>query len=45
MGTKGIRDPYIFRKQDGKFGIVATDMLGTIGEIRASIFIIGNPRI
>jgi hypothetical protein len=29
MGTKGIRDPYIFRKQDGKFGIVATDMLGT----------------
>lgn len=29
MGTKGIRDPYIFRKQDGTFGIVATDMLGT----------------
>ncbi|KNY30337.1 dockerin type I domain-containing protein [Pseudobacteroides cellulosolvens] len=29
MGTKGIRDPYIRRKQDGGFVIVATDMLGT----------------
>ncbi len=29
LGTKGIRDPYIYRKQDGEFVIVATDMLGT----------------
>ncbi|HEY9060875.1 MAG TPA: dockerin type I domain-containing protein [Pseudobacteroides sp.] len=29
LGTKGIRDPYIRRKQDGTFVIVATDMLGT----------------
>ncbi|MDC0713714.1 AbfB domain-containing protein [Stigmatella sp. ncwal1] len=29
LGTKGLRDPFIFRKQDGTFVILATDMLGT----------------
>ncbi len=29
LGTKGIRDPFVYRKQDGTFVIVATDMLGT----------------
>ncbi len=29
LGTKGIRDPYIYRKKDGTFVVLATDMLGT----------------
>lgn len=29
LGTKGIRDPFIYRKPDGGFIIAATDMLGT----------------
>lgn len=29
LGTKGLRDPFMFRKQDGTFGVLGTDMLGT----------------
>jgi len=29
LGTKGLRDPYMRRKQDGTFVILATDMNGT----------------
>jgi non-reducing end alpha-L-arabinofuranosidase len=28
-GTKGLRDPYILRKQDGTFEVLATDLAGT----------------
>jgi hypothetical protein len=28
-GTKGLRDPYILRKQDGTFQVLATDLAGT----------------
>ena len=28
-GTKGLRDPYILRKQDGTFAVLATDLAGT----------------
>ncbi len=28
LGQKGLRDPYLFRKQDGTFAVVATDMRG-----------------
>ena len=28
-GTLGLRDPYIFRKQDGTFVVLATDLAGT----------------
>ncbi len=28
LGQKGLRDPYVFRKQDGAFAVVATDMRG-----------------
>ncbi len=28
LGNKGLRDPYIFRKQDGNFVVLATDMTG-----------------
>jgi hypothetical protein len=29
LGTKGLRDPYIVRKQDGTFVVMATDLNGT----------------
>lgn len=29
LGQKGLRDPFIFRKNDGKFVVMATDMKGT----------------
>ncbi len=28
-GTRGLRDPYVFRKQDGTFVVLATDLNGT----------------
>jgi hypothetical protein len=28
-GTMGLRDPFVFRKQDGTFGVIATDLRGT----------------
>jgi hypothetical protein len=28
-GTMGLRDPFVFRKQDGTFGVIATDLKGT----------------
>lgn len=28
-GTTGLRDPFVFRKQDGTFVVIATDLLGT----------------
>ncbi|WP_428965707.1 glycoside hydrolase family 43 protein [Micromonospora fluostatini] len=28
-GTLGLRDPFVFRKQDGTFGVIATDLIGT----------------
>lgn len=31
LGTKGIRDPYIFRAQDGSFYIIGTDMRSQAG--------------
>ena len=29
LGTGGLRDPFVFRKQDGTFVVVATDLKGT----------------
>ncbi len=28
-GTLGLRDPFVFRKQNGTFGVIATDLRGT----------------
>ncbi|GAA0542150.1 hypothetical protein [Actinomadura livida] len=28
-GTRGLRDPFVFRKQDGSFVVLATDLYGT----------------